>query len=136
MAGTPAAQAPAPMQFAQLIVRKQVIIRSVRVHARQPQQNSSPITWHEGKKIKCLPVGSIAGASLLGQNSVDFILRDRSRIRARLDSTCPALDYYHGFYVSPGSDGMVCADRDFVRSRMGRECGIDVLRRLRPVVQD
>jgi hypothetical protein len=67
---------------------------------------------------------------LLSQNSVDLIFRDRSRIRARLERSCPALDYYHGFYLSPTKDGQICADRDTIRSRMGGQCGIDKFRSL------
>jgi hypothetical protein len=135
MAGAPQAEAPKPQspsraQPGGVLLRKQIIIRSVRI---RPVASGSPATilWREARGPKCLPVRSIAGATLLGRNSVDFILRDRSRIRARLDSACPALDYYSGFYLTPGSDGLVCADRDFLRSRMGRECGIDRFRLLR-----
>ena len=122
------------MQLAQLVVRKQVIVRSIRVRPSRPgEAKGKPISWREGKRLDCLRVGSIAGATLLGQDSVDFILRDRTRIRARLNSACPALDYYHGFYLTPGPDGMICADRDSVRSRIGRQCGIERFRKLHPV---
>ena len=119
-----------PIEFAQLIVRKQVVIRSIRLRPVAPGPEVSE--WKEGKGPKCVPAGAIAGASLLGQSSVDLILRDRSRIRAELESACPALDYYYGFYITPGPDGLVCADRDAVRSRMGGECAIDRFRSLRP----
>ena len=119
-----------PPQFAQLIVRKQIVIRSIRLRPVSPRPEASE--WKEGKGPKCVPASAIAGASLLGQSSVDLILRDRSRIRAELESACPALDYYYGFYISPGPDGLVCADRDAVRSRMGGECAIDRFRSLRP----
>jgi hypothetical protein len=82
--------------------------------------------------MQCLPVKAIAGAALFGPNNVDFILRDRRRVRAKLNSACPALDYYQGFYLTTGEDGMLCAERDFVRSRMGRECGIERFRILLP----
>lgn len=117
-------------EYAQLIVRKQIVIRSIRLRPVAPGPESSE--WKEGKGPKCVPAHAIAGASLLGQDSVDLILRNRSRIRAELESACPALDYYYGFYILPGPDGLVCADRDAVRSRMGGECAIDRFRSLRP----
>jgi hypothetical protein len=119
-----------PREYAQLIVRKQIVIRSIRLRSVAPGPDAS--AWKEGKGPKCVPASAIAGASLLRQSSVDLILSDRSRIRAELASACPALDYYYGFYISPGPDGLVCADRDAVRSRMGGECAIDRFRSLRP----
>jgi hypothetical protein len=121
---------PGRVQSDRFVVRKQVIIRSVRVLPGAPA-GTTTIIWREGKGPRCLPVRSIAGAALRGQNSVDFILRDRTRVRARLQNACPALDYYSGFYLTPGADGLICADRDFLRSRVGRECGIDRFRVLR-----
>jgi hypothetical protein len=112
-------------QYAQLIIREQVI---VRVPVRT-QQTPRPVRWKESKGPKCVQAGSVAGATMLGQNSVDLILRDRKRIRAKLEN-CPALDYYYGFYVTPGKDGMICADRDVIRSRMGGRCRIDRFRSL------
>ena len=55
--------------------------------------------------------------------------------RAKLESSCPALDYYYGFYITPNPDGMVCEDRDNIRSRMGGACEIDRFRGLEPVVR-
>lgn len=123
-----AATAPAR---GQVVVRRQIIVRSVRVRpgAGRP---ATPVVWRETKRVRCLPARAIAGAALFGPGSVDFILKDRRRIRASLNAACPALDYYQGFYISPGEDGMICVDRDVVRSRMGRECGIERLRLLVP----
>ena len=61
--------------------------------------------------------------------------RNGGRIRARLGSTCPALDYYSGFYITPGSDGFVCAEREVIRSRVGGQCEIDGFLSLRPIVR-
>jgi hypothetical protein len=128
-ARAPYPSAPASAEYAQLIVRKQIVIRSIRLRPVAPGPDIAE--WKEAKGPKCVPANAIAGAFLLGQSSVDLILRDRTRIRAQLESACPALDYYYGFYISPGPDGMVCADRDAVRSRMGGECAIDRFRTLR-----
>ena len=125
-----AAAAPEPprVQYAQL-VRQQVVIR---VRQSAP---ASPVEWKEGKSLKCVPARAILGAAMPSQNSVDLILRDRSRIRARLENRCPALDYYHGFYITPHADGLICADRDIIRSRMGGQCEIDRFRSLEVVAK-
>ncbi len=133
------AQQPAhpasPMQLAQVTIREQIIVR-VPVRRRQiAPAAASLIKWKEERGPRCVPAKSIIGASLLGQNSVDLILRDNSRVRARLQSDCPALDYYYGFYITPNPDGMVCEDRDNIRSRMGGACEIDRFRGLEPVVR-
>jgi hypothetical protein len=124
-APAPADDAP-PEQYAQLVIREQIM---VRVQAR-PAPAAAAVEWKEGKGPKCVPARAILGASTLSENSVDLVMRDRSRVRARLDSSCPALDYYYGFYIRPNADGMICADRDSIRSRVGGECGIDRFRTL------
>ena len=127
--------AATPIQFAQLSVRQQVLVR-VPVRLRPAPKADSGIEWKESKGPKCVPARAIAGATALRQKSFDLLLRDRTRIRARLDRNCPALDYYYGFYISPDEDGLVCADRDSIRSRVGGECQIDAFRRLRPEKRD
>ncbi|HEY0112698.1 MAG TPA: hypothetical protein VGB59_06045 [Allosphingosinicella sp.] len=118
-----------PLQYAQAVVRQQVIIRYRQV------PTAAAVQWKEGKKFKCVPAAAILGASLISQQSVDLILKDRRRVRAGLESSCPALDYYYGFYIRPNADGMICADRDVIRSRMGGECGIDRFRTLEPIAK-
>ena len=80
---------------------------------------------------KCLPVGAIAGASLAGPDGIDFVLRNRQRVRAKLDDDCGGLDFYDGFYVQP-QDRRVCARRDSISSRVGRTCVINRFRMLVP----
>ena len=122
-------------RYAQLTVRQQII---VRVPARSADAPSSGrrMEWKEDKGPKCVSARAIAGATLLGRNSVDLVFRDSSRVRAKLEKSCPALDYYHGFYISPNPDGKICADRDAIRSRMGGECEIEAFRSLKPVPRD
>lgn len=120
----------APTEFAEVEVRKQIIIRSIRIGPIR--SNRRPLEWKESKGPRCVSARAIAGASLLGHDSVDLMLHNRRRVRARLESSCPALDYYHGFYIVPGEDGRICADRDAVRSRMGGRCGIEQFRLLKP----
>ena len=124
------APTPAPSQrLPQRPAGQHVIIRiPVRV-----QTVPVAYEWKESKGPKCLPARAIVGASLASRNSVDLILRDRRRFRARLESSCPALDYYYGFYISPNPDGLVCEDRDIIRSRVGGECEIDRFRSLEAV---
>ncbi len=133
------AQQPAhpasPMQLAQVTIREQIIVR-VPVRRRQiAPAAASLIKWKEERGPRCVPARSIIGASLLGQNSVDLILRDNSRVRARLQSDCPALDYYYGFYISPNADGKICADRDTIRSRIGGQCEIERFKALKPIAR-
>jgi hypothetical protein len=119
------APAAEPIELAQLVVREQIVVR-LRTQPAAP----APAQWKEGKGVKCVPARAILGAAMASQNSVDLLMRDRTRIRAKLESSCPALDYYYGFYIRPNVDGMICADRDIIRSRMGGQCEIERLRTL------
>jgi len=96
-----------------------------------PGSNASRIRWEEHRGPRCIAWAQIAGSGLLGQESVDLVFRDNTRIRARLERHCPALDYYNGFYMAATPDGLICADRDSIRSRTGGECRIDRFRTLR-----
>ena len=116
--------------YAQVTVRQQIIIQRSRPIA---QAGASLVEWREARGPRCISARSVIGATLLGRNSVDLILRDSSRVRARLDSSCPGLDYYYGFYINDTEDGRICADRDAIRSRMGGQCGIDQFRTLQAV---
>ena len=137
LSGVPDTASPAdPVQFAQVYVREQILIR-VPAKLRQVQPPTvDAVEWKEKKGPKCVSMRLIAGATLLSQNSVDLIFRDKSRIRAKLERRCPALDYYHGFYIRPNKDGQVCADRDTIRSRMGGECEIEKFKELRAEKRD
>ncbi len=90
------------------------------------------VVWTEERGPRCIPIRQILGAAQIGQESVDLVLRDSTRVRARLERRCPAMDYYFGVYVRPNRDGMICADRDEIRSRAGGSCGIEQFRTLRP----
>ena len=117
-------QAEAPPRSS-VTVRQQFIIRVQRGPRLATPAGASPISWRESRGPRCVAASRIAGATLLGQNSVDLVLRDNSRVRARLEQSCPALDYYYGFYVNATEDGRICADRDVIRSRVGGQCQID-----------
>ncbi len=112
-----------------MMVEQQVIMRVPVRPWRLPPQ----IEWVEKKGPKCIAAEEIRGAMLSGRGDVDFLLSNRSRIRAELDDDCPTLDFYGGFYLTPEKD-RVCADRDSIRSRMGADCTIEKFRRLEPRV--
>lgn len=118
--------------YEQVTVREQLIVR-VPVRMNQVTPMASLFEWKESKGPRCIPARAIARAALLSENSVDLILRDRRRVRAHLEKSCPELDYYYGFYISPNPDGMVCSDRDLIRSRIGGQCGIERFRLLQAV---
>jgi hypothetical protein len=112
-------------QVRTLVVQQEVIVR-VPV---QPRPTPPALGWAEHKGPSCLATTDLRGASLSGREHVDFLLRDRSRIRAELSADCPALDFYNGFYLRP-EEGRICAGRDSVHSRMGMSCRIERFRRL------
>jgi hypothetical protein len=113
------------------IVHQQIIIRVAPASVPAAGGGASQLVrWEEGRGPRCIDPRRILGAARLSQNSVDLVLRDRTRIRARLEGRCPALDFYSGFYVSMSADGQICADRDSIRSRTGGECQIEQFRTL------
>lgn len=117
-----------------MILHQQIIIR---VSPIQRSGTAAPaarqsIAWREERGPRCVPVRQILGAAQIGPESIDLVLRDATRIRARLERRCPAMDYYFGVYVRPNPDGMLCADRDAFRARSGGLCEIERFRLLRP----
>lgn len=108
-----------------LVVQEEVIMR---IPVRPTPHR---FEWDEHKGPKCIPARNIRGAMISGRGHVDFILFDRTRVRARLSNDCPALDFYSGFYLTP-EDGRVCARRDGIRNRIGMSCRIERFRRLVP----
>lgn len=123
---------PQPAQQGLAGVRQQVIVRvTTGIRPIAPQQGPLQlIEWRESRGPRCIPLTRILGATFPSQNSVDLIMRDRTRMRARLERRCAALDFYRSFYLALTPDGLVCADRDSIRSRSGGECQIDQFRTL------
>ena len=112
-----------------MTVQRQMILRvPVRPH---PRMN---FRWEEEKGPKCLPVEAIAGAMLSGPGSIDIVLRNRQRVRARLENECKGLDFYDGFYLQT-EDGRFCAKRDVINSRMGGTCQVEKFRMLVPKIE-
>ncbi|MGU3392275.1 hypothetical protein [Sphingomonas sp. M1A8_2b] len=120
----------ARVQITQISIHERVIIRVPRM-SRMPTVDRFT-EWKEHKGPKCIAVAEIAGAMLNKDGAVDLLMADQTRLRARLDGDCQPLDYYSGFYLRPGPDGMVCKERDAIRMRSGARCEIDGFKSLRP----
>ena len=133
---TPAASAAVGpldgVELAQLTIHQRIVIRIPRILGGRPAQRSEPpvTRWAEKKGPRCVPMGALEGAIITGSDSVDLMVADGTRLRARFDDDCPALDFYSGLYVKGTADGMICADRDSIRSRSGSVCRIDGFKRL------
>ncbi|NIJ09611.1 hypothetical protein FHS31_003248 [Sphingomonas vulcanisoli] len=125
-----ASRADGSFEIAQLVVRSHVVVRIETAQAALPP---AFVTLKEKKGPKCIPRDTIVGAAVLAGNSVDFILRGNTRLRARFSNSCPALDFYAGFYLDQRQDGQICAGRDVIHSRAGGECEINRFRLMIPV---
>ena len=113
------------MTVSRVVVQDEVI---VRVPVR-PMPGR--VEWTEHKGPKCIDTEDIRGARLAGPGHVDFLLRDKKRVRAQFERNCPALDFYQGFYLNTDDDRL-CAKRDSVHSRMGVSCRIERFKKLSP----
>ena len=120
----------AGVQYAQVIVERRIIIRVPTLVTRRSAAPQSEIKWKEKKAERCLPMKTVVGAAIKRTDSVDLILSDQRRVRAKLDNDCRAADFYQGFYMEPTSDDLLCADRDMIHARNGAMCEIDSFRRL------
>jgi hypothetical protein len=110
-----------------LIVQDQVILRVPVV----PRAIVPQIEWVEKTGPKCIPSAAIRRAALSGPQQVDLMLIEGIRIRAQFNEDCPALDFYHGFYLQT-EDSQVCAGRDAIHSRIGGSCTIERFKQLIP----
>lgn len=134
------AEPPPPVQegrvVSQVTVRQRVIIRvpamPIARTSLAPTPALPPIIWVEREAPQCIPLTALSAASIQRPDSVDLVLNGGKRMRARLGGDCPSLDFYSGVYLKRTSDGMVCADRDAIRSRSGGECRIAAFTRLVP----
>jgi hypothetical protein len=132
--GDEQARPPGPPPAQGFVFHQQVIIRVTpmqRQSSNRMMPNNQNIEWRESGGPRCIPVRAILGAAQITQDSIDLVLRDATRIRARLEHHCPAMDYYFGVYVRPNPDGLLCADRDAFRARSGGTCEIERFRLLR-----
>lgn len=131
-------RAPAAGTRTMVQIERHIIVRVPRMSAAPgviPTAVAAPIppvSWSERRVEQCVPISSLAGASITRPDSVDLVLSGGRRMRARLGDDCPALGFYSGFYIRPPADGQICARRDSIRSRAGGECRITGLRALVP----
>lgn len=128
-----AAPAPAPQVGGGRVVtvRQRVLVRVPRMLVL-PGPIPRPIRWEEKRGPTCVAASDLRGAILSARDRIDLVLAGGGRVRAVLEAECRGLDFYRGFYVKPAADGMVCADRDLVRTRAGGKCPIDRFRKLVP----
>jgi len=78
----------------------------------------------------CVPVQAIAGVAPVQPNRLLLFMRDRRVLSAALDRACDAQAFYSGFYVERNDDGMLCVNRDMLKSRAGTSCEVAQLNRL------
>jgi len=117
-------------ELAQLTIHQRIVIRLPRPADPQMEIPSRPMRWHERKAPRCVPVGAIVGAAFSRDDSVDLVVEDGARLRARFKRGCPTIGFYSGIYLKPTPDGMLCARRDVLRSRSGDACRVDDFRLL------
>lgn len=117
------------VSVSRIVVAQEIILRVPVVRPRL----RGPVRWEEKKGPKCIASGQVVAAALADERSIDFLLRDRTRIRAKMDDDCRTLDFYGSFYIEP-RDERICARREEIRSRMGEACRIDRFRRMVPQI--
>jgi len=119
-------------QVTQLTIRQRIIIRIPALPSRHSVDAVLPgeIRYAEKRGPKCIASRMLVTSAITRPDSIDLLLSDGSRVRAKLGKHCPALDFYSGFYLKPDRDGSICSDRDSVRSRAGDECQIDGFKKL------
>jgi hypothetical protein len=119
---------PSGVSVSRLTIRDEVILK---VPVVRPRRMDWPVRWVEKKGPKCIRSDSVVAAALHDESSIDFLLRDRRRVRAQMGAECPTLDFYGGFYLTP-EKGQICARRDEIRNRMGGSCQIERFRVMVP----
>lgn len=119
-----------PVEMAQLTIEQHVIIRVPLDRPARREKAPPPVRLKEKKGPKCVPIRTMRAAAVSAEDSLDILMADGRRYRARLEHGCRAVDFWSGFYIEPTEDGALCAGRDVIQARGGTECGIDVFRLL------
>ena len=130
-----------PRPVYQVRIEQRVIIRVPRRSSDRVQLSStSPLRrpsappvqprYVEKRMKQCIAADQIVGMTPSRSRALDFITRDRRRIRAYLDGGCLAMDFHAGLYMERSKDGQLCADRDVLMARSGMRCEIDRLRKV------
>jgi len=128
--GTPLA--PGEAQHYVIHVPRITITTTTIVTARRTAPPPPPAPMVERKAKDCIRTQRIVAFAVTERDSVDLMLSDGTRMRAKLGSKCPALDFYSGIYIRPNPDGKMCVNRDTIRSRSGGSCEIQGFRTLVP----
>ncbi|TKD49960.1 hypothetical protein [Sphingomonas baiyangensis] len=139
----PTAQERAPAPGTQTVrrtvrIRQHIVVRVPRLSlASRPIAASTaaplpPISWTEQKAEDCVPLDTLAGAAITRPDSVDLLMVNGRRMRARLGPECQSMGFYGGLYLRPTADGRLCVHRDRMRSRSGGECSIEQFHTLVP----
>ena len=116
-----------PVTVSRMVIRQEVVLRVPVIRPRVVR----PARWEEKKGPKCIAADTVVAAALADDRSIDFILNNRTRVRAQMDEDCPTLDFYGSFYIEP-RDEKICARREEIRSRIGGACRIERFRRMVP----
>jgi hypothetical protein len=117
-------------RWGQVSIRQTVIIRVP--NAPPPRAPDVAIRWKEQKGPKCVGVSELGGFAITTPDSIDLIVKGGARYRARLETDCPSVAFYSGFYIRPPADGRICVGRDMFHSRSGGQCAIEKFRTLVP----
>lgn len=110
----------------------------IRVIPRQPTEslrfNGNNANAKAPRRVRsagnCVPIQGIAGVQVDPENRLLFLMRDQRVLSAMLERSCQSRDYYSGFYLAPTADGMLCVNRDRLRSRNGANCRVAQLSRV------
>ncbi len=71
----------------------------------------------------CVEADRIAGAVVINPRTVELVMKGGARWRLQLQSQCPQLSYYGGFYYNQAQAGKICA-QDRIVGRAGGECRV------------
>ena len=113
-------------------VPRMTITQTTIITRSRPVPAPPPVMLVERKAKDCLETKRVVGFGITRNDSVDLVLNDGSRMRARLGGNCPSLGLYQGFYVKPNPDGKMCVGRDAIHTRSGGECSISAFKSLVP----
>lgn len=86
--------------------------------------------FRERNSGDCLPLAGIEGVRVNSDQRLLLFMRDHRLIGANMDDSCQARHFETGFYVDRSKDGMLCVNRDMLRSRSGASCSMSRLREL------
>ena len=120
---------------AHLLQQQRITVHVPRLTVRRATivvRTARPAALVEKKAEDCVKMEDLAGFSVNRFDSVDLVLKSGALLRAKLGNDCPALGFYSGFYVKANKDKKMCAKRDSIRSRSGRQCAVQSFASLVP----